>query len=308
MADELERSVRSIEGQSPSPDFVSDLRQQLLAEVTAMSAEGHGDVSVVDLDRVSEKEGHQMTRKRWMFAGAAAAIALFGGIFALSVYDDDEEAVTATDVSVTSADPAVTTTVEPDLPVLPREFGPIANGTYRVDRNSMAFVLTIDTPVWLQDNRAGFVALSRSSSEGPGDLDIGFMQLTKLWDPGQPDVSIRNQGDAWPADDFAGWLDNLPEEVIVSNREETTVGGRPAIRADLALGEVECVEQDPYCVGVAMSGSTVSGLVPGGTIRVWVIDRGDTTVAVIASVLSDEDLVWFESADALVASISFEDE
>jgi hypothetical protein len=54
--------------------------------------------------------------------------------------------------------------------------------------------------------------LSDPFSEGPGDRDMVLVRLSALVD------SETRRAD-WPADDFAGWLDNLPDGVATSDRE-----------------------------------------------------------------------------------------
>lgn len=76
----------------------------------------------------------------------------------------------------------------------------------------------------LQPNADAFFVVTAPGSQGPDDRDIVFLRLTGMADPTQPNASLDVQ-EGWPADDFGGWLDNISDDVLVSGRASTTLGG-----------------------------------------------------------------------------------
>ena len=316
MADDLERLMRSIEGEGPSPDFVAHLREQLVTELNTAPDE-RDDVTVVDLSSGPDTERHRMTMNRWILTTAAAAIIAIVGIVALTIRDDSQE------IDVVDIPTTVTTTEGADpassLPSFPSSFGNIPLDTYLVDTLGEPFAVTIDSALWTQDSREGMLALSRPSSDGPGNLALDFLELRVLWDPTQPDINIRQQGDGWPADDMDGFIANLPEGVTATNRVDITVDGRPGVQVDLTLEDIDCVEvvERDFCIGLVLGGPSsessnvniiagMRGIAFGGAARLWVIDRGDEApLAVIASVRDLDDLVFFDSVQSVVESIRF---
>jgi hypothetical protein len=92
MSDELDLLIGSIEGEGPSPDFVASLREQIVAETTALAdlADGGEPVSLIDLR--PEPEEQAMSKTRWIIGGlVAAAIVLIVGVAVLASGGDEEE-------------------------------------------------------------------------------------------------------------------------------------------------------------------------------------------------------------------------
>lgn len=100
MPDDFGRFVAAIEGEDPSPDFVSSLRTELEAELGDEQSEGLDDAVVVDLDPLdaAPPTGRQTVERKWLVVGGAAAavvllIAVVAGIaFAADDGADDEVA------------------------------------------------------------------------------------------------------------------------------------------------------------------------------------------------------------------------
>jgi len=63
---------------------------------------------------------------------------------------------------------------------------------------------------------------------------------------GDPTVAVReltlapDEGHGFRGKPIAGCLDTVGNAVTVTNRQETSLGGYDALRADLVLGEAEC--------------------------------------------------------------------
>jgi hypothetical protein len=329
MADDLDLNLHSITGEGPSPDFVARLREQVAVEL-AKSAADLNDEFVVDVDlRPNEKE-HAMTKTRWMLVvGAAAAIALIVGLVAVGGDSDEgsidnvitaDESTTTPDPEPTAVPPTPVPTPVPPPPVqatfdpgaeqITGEFNNLNAGTYRVDGVGTPFSFTAGNSLSVQSNNLGTFVLSLSSSQGPGDRDMVFTRLTGLFDPAHPDVPLADLDDLWPSEDFAGWLDNLVEGVVVSNREETTLGGLDAIKVDLEIDASVCsANPGGGCADLGTNRlATFQPLNPGAMHRIWVVDQDDQTpMTVIVNVDKAADSDWFDTAEELLATLVFGD-
>lgn len=94
MSDDLDSTVSSARGQSPSPDFVADLRERIVAESTAQAQTGIAPVTELEVTSLREQ---RMTTPRKMTIGlVAAAIVLVAG-FAIIGNGADSDEVNLTD-------------------------------------------------------------------------------------------------------------------------------------------------------------------------------------------------------------------
>ena len=199
MADDLELTLRSIEGEGPSPDFVASLRERVLAEAAAPRATTGDDIVVTVEPQPPEQEERLMTKTRWMLASAAAAVILvIVGIVAVTSGDDTVRTDEPTTVPTSQA-PAATTqaTTTPattvaenagpfgDATELPSGFTGLEPGAHWTDTLGVPFAFEIDQSLFLQENRATSIALSSPASRDPGDKDMVFRPLSVLWDPGR---------------------------------------------------------------------------------------------------------------------------
>lgn len=138
--------------------------------------------------------------------------------------------------------------------------------------------------------------LSDPFSEGPGDRDMVFVRLSALVD------SETRRAD-WPADDFAGWLDNLPDGVATSDREVAVLGGLDATRVDLGSSG-----DSTSRVRFGTTGSTSHFLNAGSKYRIWVVEQdGEAPLAVIVAIVDELHSGWFDVADELLSTIEFGD-
>ncbi len=319
MADDLELLLRSTEGEAPSSEFVASLRERVVAEAqsrpTVGSIESEGDPQVESVVR----------RPRWfLLAAAAAVVALIAGAVLLQLVDDGVEQVETVDEpdenSSLSTTTVTTTVIEPNQPatfIADAELLTLHNtklppGTYRVDAFGVPFSFTNDRLRPMRRNVTSHFIVADPSSSCCGDRDIFFMRISDFSHPSRPGDPFL-LGDAWPKDDFEGWLDNVSDEVVVTNRRETTLGGLQALSADLAVnesifGETDCWNQSESCVTVATDRLVVNvDIYFGQTKRMWVIDQGeDDPIAVVASVERRNDTDWLDTAEAFLATLAFE--
>ena len=273
-----------------------------------------------------ETAEHATKKRSWLLLTIAATVALVAGFIALRDDGNSGEIESAANAEqATPADPETTTVVETpepaefqvDAPLVVSEFVPLDRGALRFDALGTPFSLTFDEDYWVQQNSRSFVAVTHPESIGPDDRDIVFQRLSDLSDPAQPDFGLADLYDVWPADvgdlwpaaDFAGWLDNLTDEIVVSNRQETMLGGMPATRVDLKLGKTDCAVGGRNCVLFGTSHlMNIKALSIGSTYRVWFIDQGaEDPLAIIAGINRDSDGDWFTTAEQLLTTLAFGD-
>ena len=245
---------------------------------------------------------------RWRPALVAAAafvgVIAIGAILWLAAFRDTAPPVEQT---TTTQPPVTTTTVTTDDASAPAPvttgFGSLAAGTYLLDTFEAPIVFTAENSVFfVQENSSGFFAMSAPNSRDPDDRDMVIIRLNGLSDPTAPNASRADQGGGWAAEDFDGWLDNLNEGIVVTNREATTLGGLPATRADLEVVDIECLPGG-YCV--LFDQAQRKPLSPGATYRIWVVSEGlDTPIAVIIGTAGDpSDASWQEAFEQVLSTM-----
>jgi hypothetical protein len=317
MTDDLERLVRSIEGEGPSPDFVSSLRERIVAETSTPTIVD--DHPVVDID-LGQTRRETMMATRWKWVGLAAAVLVAVIVFVTFSdsdrldtvgRDDESTTTTATPTTEQSTDTVVGTpaSFDPDATPFSVEGVELEPGVYRVDAAGTPFSLTLDQPMTSPFNRNGWLQLAHPDWAGPDDRDIDFMRLTALSDPTQPAELLQDRDDGWPADDFAGWLENLTQGIQATDVEATTVGGRDAIRVDLELVDISCAPNLPATFCTTFGTNYRAGtkfMLQGSKYRVWVVDQGDEApLAIVAGIRDEADSDWFATADRAVSSLAF---
>jgi hypothetical protein len=273
-------------------------------------------------------------QRRW--APALVAAAAFVVVLAVGVViwligsgsdDDVVEPTTTTTTQATTTTTEVPTTEATPEPgtfvadaTLINSRADLAPGTYGFVTVGTPFSLTVELPDGLSVMELGraFIAMGPPTSRQPSDKDIVVMRLPALSDPTAPNASIQDQGEGWPADDFSGWLDNLNEGIVVTDRQETTLGGLDAIRVDLDIADIECFAGGGYCAlfasnppaGVANAfGETwAKGLNSGAKYRIWVVDQGsEAPLAIIVGILREADRSWMDALTDVVSTIGFGD-
>ncbi len=94
MSDDLDNTVSSARGQSPSPDFVAALRERIVAESKAQPKTGIAPVT--ELEATSLREQGMTTTRKMTIGLVAAAIVLVAG-FAIIGNGNDSDEVNITD-------------------------------------------------------------------------------------------------------------------------------------------------------------------------------------------------------------------
>lgn len=224
---------------------------------------------------------------------------------------DDTEAPEAADPEVAQRDPeapfGVDVAYDADAEPLLRWFTPFDPGTYRTGALGTPMSFTTTEVLNTQPNGGGMFVISDVSSRAPDDRDIVFMRAANLSNPVAPNEPIESEP-LWPADDFLGWLENLPEGVITTDPVETSVNGLPAIRVDLSIADdMTCGWVPGFCVGFAENnGEQIKALNKGASYRAWMVDQGDEDpLLIVAGIARDDQAPWFERADAVLDTVAF---
>jgi len=301
------------EGASEAADEWST--SELLSQIEHRSE----SMKTIERDRgTKQPEGPRQRRGLLVAAAAAAVVVLVGAIvFALVANREGTDVVepTPTTLSAPTTVPATTlpsptTLLNSASPTpLTTNFGGVVNGAYRLDTFGTPITFTVDPSFFMvMENTTDRLALAAPNSDDPGDRDMVLARFDMLSDPAAPNSSIADQGEGWPANDFAGWLDNVAEGVVVVERSETTLGGLPATRAELRLGEMECFDSR-YCALLGSRTFNYTSLDPGSTYVVWVVDDGaEDPLVVILSIWNEGDRAWLEAYEKLLATFVIGDQ
>ncbi len=310
MAEDLDMLMRSVQGDSPSPEFVAALRERVIAESgqpIVLTVEPV--VAVVPRDRTAAG-GPGPTQ---LILAAAAAITLIVGFVILSASRNDgsldtinppEEMTTTTVPSTTVTTTAEPASFAPDATSIPTDVATLGPGTYRVDTVGTPFSFTSDQPLAVRSNQRAYLELTHPGSQGFNDRELTFMRLSALSDPTQLATVVNGLGDPWPVGDVAGWLDNLPDEIAVSDREEAILGGLESVRFELAA---QCPATTEVCMYLGTNRQVITkSFEYGGTFQVWIVDQGDEDpLAVIAGVRREADFDWFTAAEGILSTLAF---
>lgn len=253
----------------------------------------------------------QPTKQTSRWRPALVAAAAFVGVIAIGAVvwlAGLRDTAPPTQQTTTTQPEATTTTVTADdaagpAPITTR-FGSFAAGTHLLENFGAPIVFTTENSAFfVQENGSGYFAMSAPNSREPDDRDMVILRLTGLSDPTAPNAFLTDQGEGWPADDFDGWLDNLNENLVVTNRQATTLGGLPATRADVEVGDIECLAGNSFCV--LFDRTQRKPLSPGTTYRIWVVDEGlDNPIAVIIGSAGDpSDASWQEAFEQVLSTM-----
>lgn len=328
MADDLELEMQSTEGEGPSPEFVTRLRERIVAEM-ATSVLGADDEFVVAIDPRPKQKEQAMTKTRWMFVGAAAAaVALIVGLVSIGGDSDRDSLETASEAEVptsTAEEPTVapeeptaaqaeppsrvSEAFDPDAMLFPKQFGSVPSGSHRADNFLRPFSVTLEQSLFLQENLSNRLVLTNPVSREEGDKDIVFMRLSGLWDPARMDEQPDSQGDGSLREEFGVWLDDLPEGLVASNREETSLDGFDATRFDLEVDASVCDADLETCLALGTNETGFfTDLGPGRKYRIWVVEQdGDVPFAVAVGINNEADSGWLDFGERLVLTLGFGD-
>ena len=281
MADDLELVVRSIEGEGPSPDFVADLRERIVAEITT-PAVGSDDESVVVFDLRPEAKERPMTSKRMALAGlAAAAIVVIVGFVALSDAADEDSLATTNepDDSTTITTTTTTATTQPSTTQAPvvttGECGLAVASTVAADGNAVTFEVTSDPSC------AGETVELEANGSIQG---LPILRTLTLDSTGEQSVTDQLVGSRKAAQNWNVQL-TLADGDSVAAAGEFTVEGFCDLQASADLQVTHLTETnelnivltvDPLCAGTEFAFDREGGIIgtarPGGW-DTWTVDE-----------------------------------
>ncbi|MEZ5379555.1 MAG: hypothetical protein R2733_23845 [Acidimicrobiales bacterium] len=223
-----------------------------------------------------------------------------------------DHADVASSDSTMSATPDTGPAFDAAAPLLDARLSPVDPGTYRVETIGTSFSFSTEEEHWVQLNGGGMFVLSHPRSNGPDDRAIVFLRLPSLVHPDDLltslDGNIESLG-AWPATDFAGWLDALPDAFVVTDQQETLLAGRPAVSAQVTLEGGDCVPGRPCVIFAINHDSLRAKLFSREAIyRLWMVDQGDhDPLLVMVEIRGEADADWFDTADDVLATVAFDE-
>jgi len=249
----------------------------------------------------------------------AIAGVLTAGIVVLGACGGDDiatDAVSAsqeTEQASTTVAPLADDTAEESPPAemlvgperLVGEFHAVEPGRWMIDTLGIPLVLELTGEWWVQPNRAGFTVLTHPESTGPQDRDIVFIRPSGLVQPDRVNDSpegFRSQ-DGWPLDDIRGWLDGVIPGLVDGDTAETTLGGRDAVRFDVAPS------QEFPCGPAVCAGFVTNAWVddthfePGKRRTVWWVDGGTHGPLAVLVGRDVDDTEWIRTAEATLDTV-----
>ncbi len=282
MADDLELLVRSIEGEGPSPDFVADLRNQIVAEASTPSVAAD-DESVVVVDLRPDVKERPMTNPRLALAGlAAAVIVMIVGFVTLRDAADEDSLATmnepddSTTITTTATRPTTTQPSSIEAPVVTTgECGLAVASTVADDGSAVTFDVTSDPAC------AGEIVELEANGSIQG---IPILRLLTLDSTGEQSVTDQLVGSRKAAQSWSVQL-ALADSDSVAATGEFTVEGVCDLRASADLQVSHLIETnelnivltvDPLCAGTEFAFDRDGGIIgtarPGGW-DTWTVDE-----------------------------------
>lgn len=185
------------------------------------------------------------------------------------------------------------------------EFHAVEAGRWMIDTLGIPLVLELAGEWWVQPNHAGFTVLTHPDSAGPQDRDIVFIRPSGLVEPGRVNDSpegFRSQR-GWPLSDIDGWLDRVLPGLVDGDPVDTTLGGRAAVRFDVAPSE------DFPCGPEACAGFVTNEWIdsthfePGKRRTVWWVDGGVHGPLAVLVGRDAGDTDWLDTAEAVLDTV-----
>lgn len=232
-----------------------------------------------------------------VIATAVVAVLLLIGL-PIFVFQGAETAPPATD----PAPPPTGALFDPDAPALV-EPARVVQGPFLIEQLGTPLSITLADPWVLQDRLPGFIALTESATGGGSDGTLLVIRATELSNPADPFVPIE-VGQGIAATELETWLTNVDEAIDISERINVNVGGRSAVRFDVAVDSNAQCGPGPECAYLVTSrGYRDIGLTKDEQHRVWWIAEPGFDPIVIVARGSGGSL--FDQVDAVLATAGF---
>ena len=137
MSDDLDNTVSSARGQSPSPDFVAALRERIVAESKTQPQTGIAPVTELEVASLKE-QGMTTTRKMTIGLVAAAIILVVGFATIGNGNDSDEVNITDRPAETTSTTASTTSSGEPSAEDLLGTWNASFGPTWQIEADQIA--------------------------------------------------------------------------------------------------------------------------------------------------------------------------
>ena len=302
--EQLQAAVKALD---PAPSDAATSEDLWSAAVVLRAIDTRSGTVTKTETRPEKMEPASRWRPALVAAAAFVGVIAVGALVWLAATRDTAPPVEQTTTTTTQAPVTTIVTEEAAGPApIATGFGSLEAGTHLLDSFGTPIIFTTESSAFfVQENSGGFFAMSAPNSRDPDDRDMVIVRLNGLSDPTAPSAARADQGEGWPADDFDGWLDNLTAGIIVTNREATTLGGLPAVRVDLELGDIECLDGNSFCV--LFDWTQRKSLNPGSMYQIWVVDEGlESPIAVILGTTGDpSDASWLEAYEGILSTFEF---
>ena len=193
--------------------------------------------------------------------------------------------------------------------------GSLPPGEYRTTALGTPLTFSTEFELGASPRTTGVFQLSSSDSQSFGGRSFNLQGLTDQTLtiqrvaalPSPDDLTQTSATFDWPTQDIDGWLASLEARVLLEGPTALTVGGRDAIRFEIQVSAFGC-GLSVGCPRVLPSDNVadLDLFREGVRHRVWIVDQGDEYPIVLsAAIEGEEDLVWFDQAEELVASFEF---
>jgi hypothetical protein len=179
----------------------------------------------------------------------------------------------------------------------------VVQGSFLIEQLGTPLSLTFTDPWVLQDRLPGFILLTESATEGGSDGTLLLIRATELSNPADPFAPIE-VGQGIAATRLETWLAGVDDAIEISGRVDVDLGGRSAVRFDLALDPTAQCGAGPNCAYLVTSrGYRDIGLARDERHRVWWIAEPGLDPIVIVARGSGSSL--FDRVDAVLATAGF---
>ncbi|MDW3179979.1 MAG: hypothetical protein R8J94_21500 [Acidimicrobiia bacterium] len=332
MTENIENIVHAAQGQGPSPDFVARLRAQIVAETEGSGSVANGGGRVRTADALPNSLGtvvdepdddtalvielgpgrrdkndfievrNPTQRGAQLLAVAAVVAVVFIGMWViLSFNEPDPEEVDTVDTPTPTTEVSDSNQNRGAAP-LTADNTVFEPGTHRIDTLGTAFTFSVEEMAGVLVNSNGVVSITDLSSDSADDRTITFRRTPFLPHPSAP-TAVVDQTTGWPATDLVGWLEATGDEIMAGEPTATTLGGFDATFVEL---EFPCPVEN--CVAPATPSQGNQPVFNEGSLyRLGVVDQGPEDPIVVVVAIDDvAEAAWFDEADALLSSLSFE--
>ena len=322
MTDEMKRLIRATTDEGPRPGFVLELRSALVDELETLDTNktpvdeaadivaepelsmAHDDIVIFEVDVDPPEDSSRRSVVTWLPV-AAALIGIAVVAWLLVGLNRDDSGIETVDIP---EDEPITSELglgAVRLPTWVERAAVLEPGTY--ETNTIGTTLTFSSDEQTTLGQYGNGLLAFSETDGRRDRTLVIRRLASLPPPAAPTADLVAAD--WPASDVRGWVDELDETILVEADFDAQVGGLPATRLVLQIGQFGCGQPEGCPVlPIAQLESTSSLLEDGARYEMWLISPGEEDpIAVVKSIASEQDgdQTWFRDVDDLIETFEF---